>query len=311
MKKIAMVFPGQGSQSAGMGRDLYEKSPAARATLDEVAKAVDTDLKKLCFEGPDPELTLSHNAQPAVTAVNLMALAALREAGLEPTAVAGHSLGEYSACVAAGVIGASDAVRITRRRGELMQACADKNPGAMAAVMGVDFKTLKMVCGNASNGEVCQVANFNSPGQIVISGNSGAIDRAEILSKQAGAKRFIRLPVSGPWHSPLMANAREQLAVYFGEFTFVDPKITLVQNVTGAVASAAAEIRDNLVAQVTDPVLWVDCVNALKALGCEVLIEVGPGGVLAGLCRKIDSGLTIIGVSDTESLAAAIDKAGN
>lgn len=281
----AFVFPGQGSQKVGMGQDLYESCAAAREIMDQADAAVDFDLKKLCFEGPMEELTLTHHVQPAITTVNLMALAALTEKGVKADFVAGHSLGEYAALAAAGVISAVDAVKLTAARGKAMQECADQNPGAMSAILGLSPEKVTEVLATITDKGIIQVANFNSKPQSVISGTTEAVEAAGVALKEAGAKRIVPLPVSGPWHSPLVAGAVEKLAEALSSVTFNAPTTPVVQNVTGEITTSTEEIVENLKKQVTGSVQWVKTMELLLNEKVDTVIEVGPGAVLQGLAK--------------------------
>ena len=290
---IAFVFPGQGSQKVGMGQELYETSDIARAIMDAANSSLDFDLKKLCFEGPIEELTKSQFVQPAITTVNLMALAALEEKGVRATMVAGHSLGEYSAMVAAGSVSIEDAINLAAKRGKFMQACADQNPGAMAAILGLSPEKIEEVLSGVPDSDgIVQVANFNSKAQSVISGNSTAVETASELLKEAGARRIVPLPVSGPWHSPLVAGALDELGPALDDVDFKDPVTPLVQNVTGMPVASGSEIRENLKKQVTGSVQWVQTMDYFLANGIETVIEVGPGAVLQGLAKAADRSWT-------------------
>ena len=285
----AFVFPGQGSQKVGMGQDLYDNYPVAKEVMDQADAAVDFDLKKLCFEGPMEELSLSHHVQPAITAVNLMALAVLQEKGISADYIAGHSLGEYSAIAAAGVVSTADAVKLAALRGKYMQECADQNPGAMAAILGLSPEAIEAELAKVpADKGIVQVANFNSTAQSVISGNTDAVAAASELLSEAGARRIVPLPVSGPWHSPLVAGALDKLGPVLDETTFNAPTATLIQNVPGAPVADAAEIRENLKKQVTGSVQWVKTMQFLLDNGVDTVTEVGPGAVLQGLAKAAD-----------------------
>lgn len=285
----AFVFPGQGSQKVGMGQELYDNYPVAKDIMDKADAAVDFDLKKLCFEGPMEELSLSHHVQPAVTTVNMMALAVLQEKGITADFIAGHSLGEYSAIAAAGVVSAEDAIKLAAMRGKYMQECADKNPGAMAAILGLSPEAIGEVLAKVpADKGIVQVANFNSTAQSVISGHTEAVAVASELLSEAGARRIVPLPVSGPWHSPLVAGALDKLGPVLDETTFNAPTATLIQNVPGAPVADAADIRENLKKQVTGSVQWVNTMKYLLENGVDTVTEVGPGAVLQGLAKAAD-----------------------
>ncbi len=289
----AFVFPGQGSQKVGMGKDLYDNYPVAKEVMDLADSLVDFDLKTLCFEGPMETLTLTQHVQPAITTVNLMALAVLKEQGVSADFVAGHSLGEYSALVAAGVISTEDAIKLTAARGKYMQECADENPGAMTAVLGLSSdKIAEELAKISAPGNIVQVANYNSTTQTVISGNADAVSKANEVLKEEGAKRVVPLPVSGPWHSPLVAGSLDKFGPVLDGAEFVAPTVKFVQNVTGAVETDAATIRENLKLQVTGSVQWVKTMEFFLAEGVDTVTEVGPGIVLQGLAKAADRGWT-------------------
>lgn len=285
----AFVFPGQGSQKVGMGQDLYNNYPIAKEIMDQADAVVDFELRTLCFDGPIEELSLSQHVQPAITTINLMALAVLQEKGITANFIAGHSLGEYSALVAAGVICPIDAVNLAAKRGKFMQECADQNPGAMAAILGLSPEVIQEVLAKVpSDKGIVQVANFNSTTQSVISGNTDAVTAANELLSEAGARRIVPLPVSGPWHSPLVAGALDKLGPVLDNTTFNTPKLTLIQNVPGAPVTDATKVRENLKKQVTGSVQWVNTMQYLLDNGVDTVIEVGPGAVLQGLAKAAD-----------------------
>lgn len=284
----AWIFPGQGSQRVGMGLAWAGRHPAARATFDEANAALGFDLAALCWQGPEGELQLTANTQPAILAASIAIERVLRERGLEPLAVAGHSLGEYSAHVAAGTLALGDALRLVRRRGELMQAAVPVGVGAMAAVIGLDAAGAAALAAAAAEGEVCAVANFNSPEQTVLAGHRGAVERAVALAKAHGAKRALPLPVSAPFHCALMAPARAGLAPDLERVRFADPRCPVVVNIDARPVRDGAAARDALVRQIDGPVRWVESVRHLwDALGVRRFVEVGPGNVLCGLVRRI------------------------
>lgn len=289
----AFVFPGQGSQAVGMGRDLAEAFPAARHVFQEVDEALKQNLSKLMFEGPEDQLTLTENAQPALMAVSLAVIAVLREEGkldLSKAAsfVAGHSLGEYSALATAGTFSLADTARLLKIRGQAMQKAVPVGQGAMAALLGLDFEQAKEVAAAAAQGDVCTAANDNAPGQVVVSGHKAAIERALAIAAEKGAKRSVLLPVSAPFHCALMQPAADAMAEALGKVDMRDPLVPLVANVTAAPCTDAATIRKQLVEQVTGTVRWRESVVAMKGLGVDRLVELGSGKVLSGLAKRID-----------------------
>ncbi|MEM8877333.1 MAG: ACP S-malonyltransferase [Pseudomonadota bacterium] len=304
------MFPGQGSQKPGMGKDLADAFPAARAVFDEVDDALNEKLSTLIFEGPEDELTLTHNAQPALMAVSMAVLAALQtEKGVTVAAsashVAGHSLGEYSALAAAGTFTLSDAASLLRLRGQAMQRAVPVGAGAMAALIGLDYDAAVDVAENATQGEVCQAANDNAPGQVVVSGHKAAVERAVELAKDAGAQRAILLPVSAPFHCALMQSAADEMAEALAGVAMNAPAVPLIANVTASASSDPDTIRNQLISQVTGTVRWRESVEALGGLGVDRLYEVGAGKVLCGLARRInrDMKASAIGtVADFDSI---------
>jgi [acyl-carrier-protein] S-malonyltransferase len=304
-KKIAFVFPGQGSQKVGMGRVWAEACAASRQAFDEADEALGFPLSRLCWEGPEEELNLTANTQPALVATSIAVHRALGELapGLQPVAVAGHSLGEYSALVAAGALSFGDALRLVRRRGQLMQEAVPVGLGAMAAVIGLDAAAVAGIAADAAQGEVCAVANFNGPAQTVIAGHKGAVDRAVVLAKERGARKAMPLTVSAPFHSPLMRPAREGMAPLLDAADFRDPRVPVVTNVDAAPVETGAAVRDALVRQIDGAVRWAESVLLMERdLGVEVFVEVGPGNVLSGLNRRIVEAARTTAVSDPEHL---------
>ena len=300
----AWIFPGQGSQKVGMGRAWAERFPAARAAFDEAGEALGIDLAALCWRGPEEELQLTANTQPAILAVSVAIARALASLGFAPQAVAGHSLGEYSAHVAAGTLSLADAVRLVRRRGELMQEAVPVGVGAMAAVIGLDAAGAAALAAAAAGDEVCAVANFNSPEQTVLAGHRGAIERAMAMARERGAKRALPLPVSAPFHCALMAPARAGLAPELAAVAFVAPRLPVVVNIDARAVHDAAAARDALVRQIDGPVRWVESVRCLwDELGVRRFVEVGPGNVLAGLVRRIVPEAETISLAEPEALA--------
>ena len=303
---IALLFPGQGSQAVGMGKDLAEKYPVARQTFEEADDALGYKLSHLCFEGPEEQLRLTEITQPAILTVSVAALRVLQTHVPKPSYVAGHSLGEYSAHVAAGTIAFADAVRTVRNRGKYMQEAVPVGVGAMAAILGMDLEKVTGVCRDAAQGEVCEPANINSADQIVISGNKAAVERAAELAKHRGAKRAIMLPVSAPFHCALMQPARDRLAEDLRALTFHTPEFPVMCNVDATLVTTAEQARDALIRQVTGAVQWDKSMRALAALGVQNFVEVGPGKVLCGLMRQIDRSRTCVNVEDEGSLQKTV-----
>lgn len=292
MSKTAFLFPGQGSQFAGMGKSLADAYPEAALVFEEADDALGFSLSKLCFEGPDDQLKLTENTQPALVAVSTAANAVLAARGLQPDFVAGHSLGEYSALVAAGSLRFADAVRLVRKRGQYMQEAVPAGVGAMAALLKLPTDALDAILAEAAQGEVVTAANLNSPDQIVIAGHAAAVARAMDLAKAAGAKRAIALPVSAPFHCPLMKPAQDRLKADLDATNFADLRIPLINNWQATEIRTGAAAREGLFHQVPNPVRWSDSIRALAAAGVTRYIEVGCGAVLTGLLRNIDASLT-------------------
>jgi [acyl-carrier-protein] S-malonyltransferase len=303
--RLAFCFPGQGSQAVGMGRAFHDASPAARAVFEEASDTLGFDVAKLCFEGPESELQLTANTQPTVLTVSVAGARLLAERGLAPAVVGGHSLGEYSALVAAGALAFADAVRVVRLRGEFMQEAVPVGTGAMAAILGAELPVVEAICREAADGEVLDVANINSPGQIVVAGHRSAVERAVAVAPAHGIKRTVVLPVSAPFHCRLMAPAAERLTAVLSEIRAADPRTPVVRNVDAELTTRADDVRPFLVRQVTAPVRWTDCVGRMAREGCRTFLEVGPGKVLTGLLKRIDSALTGVAVEDV----AGIDRA--
>ena len=303
--KIAFVFPGQGSQYAGMGREVAEKFPIARAAFDEVDSALSFPLSRLCFEGPEEDLKLTENTQPAILTTSVALFRLLEERGIRPDFVAGHSLGEYSALVAAGALTLSEAASLVRRRGRYMQEAVPVGVGAMAAVLGLDLPAIQSVCEKAAQGQVVSPANLNSPGQIVIAGNREAVERAVPLAKDAGAKRVILLQVSAPFHCALMVPAEERLSTDLDACSFSDLRFPLITNVDAQAIRSGAEARSGVKRQVSRPVRWQETVQRLMDEGVRTFVEVGPGKVLLGMIRSIDKSVTMLNVEDEKSMENA------
>jgi [acyl-carrier-protein] S-malonyltransferase len=308
MGKVAFVFPGQASQYPGMGRELAERYPVARAVFEEADKALGFAISKICFEGTEEELKLTANTQPAILAVSTAAYRVLEEKGISPDYVAGHSLGEYSALVAAGSLKFVDAVKLVRKRGTYMQEAVPAGQGAMAAIMGVSPAVVMDACKRAAQGEICTPANLNSPEQTVISGSAGAVKRAVEIASQLGAKRSMVLAVSAPFHSALMMPAQEKLEKDLDATTFVDLQVPLVTNVDADTIRRGDEARSALVRQVSMPVRWEESMRLLMDEGVNTFVEVGPGRVLTGLMRQIERSVAMLNVEDEKSLQAAVEK---
>ncbi len=289
-----------------MGKDLAENFPAARKVFEEADAALGFALSEVCFSGPAEQLQLTENTQPAILTVSIAALRAMESEGFAaPDFVAGHSLGEYSALVVAGSLPLADAVRTVRARGRYMQEAVPVGTGAMAAILGADINAVVAACEEARDGQVCSAANINSPNQVVIAGDSAAIDRAIVLLKERGAKRAVKLNVSAPFHCALMKPAQERLASDLQAISFADLKVPLVTNVDADVVKRGAEAREALTRQVTHPVRWLESVEFLTHHGVQSFVEIGPGKVLSGLVRQIDRSLDCVNVEDQASLRAA------
>lgn len=303
----AFLFPGQGSQAVGMGKDLAEHYPSARRAFEEADEALAFRLSRLCFEGPEEELRLTENTQPAILAVSIAAWRVLAQEGVRAQFLTGHSLGEYSAHVAAGTLSFHDALRAVRRRGQYMQDAVPVGVGAMAAILGMDPEKVSEICRDAAQGEVCQPANINSPEQIVISGHAGAVERAARLAEERGAKRAKLLPVSAPFHCALMKPAEERLARDLETLELRTPQVAVVANVDARPVQDAERARETLIRQVTASVKWSESISWLASQGIERFIEVGPGKVLSGLMRQIDRSKKSANVENRASLSKTLE----
>lgn len=306
MTRIALVFPGQGSQQVGMGRDFWEQVPEARELFEMGGQALGVDLARLCFEGPQDTLTLTANAQPAILAVSMAAFAAFRREGIRFDYVAGHSLGETSALVAAGSIRFGDAICMVRKRGEFMQEAVAPGVGAMAAILGLEREAILEVCEEAGRIGVVEVANFNGPGQIVIAGVTEAVECAIDLARDRGAKRAVRLQVSAPFHCSLMRPAGARLAGVLETFSIVDPAVPLVNNADAELLTKGVEIARSLIRQVSSPVRWEEVVRRLVKEGVSLFLELGPGKVLTGLIKRIAKEVFALHAEDVDSLRIAL-----
>jgi len=301
----AFIFPGQGSQFAGMGKDLADNFPAARQVFAEANEALGFDLTRLCFEGPEGELKLTANTQPAILTTSIAAWRALQaETGLQPDFVAGHSLGEYSALVCAGALAFTDAVRTVRQRGTFMQEAVPVGTGAMAAMLGIERGELETICAEAAQGEVISAANYNSPGQIVIAGHAGAVARAIEIAKGRGYRKAMLLPVSAPFHCALMQPAAERLEAVLAGVAAADPQVPVISNVEALPNRAGSRVKELLVAQVCAPVRWDESVQQLATLGTTHYIEIGPGKVLSGLVKRIVKEAAVANFESAASLDA-------
>lgn len=300
---IAYIFPGQGSQAVGMGKDLFDNFPAARAVFEEADDALGFSLSEMCFAGNEADLQMTANTQPAILTASVAAFRAMESEGFQmPDFVAGHSLGEYSALVAAGALSFSDAVRTVRRRGTYMQEAVPLGVGAMAAILGLPLETVEIACQDAADGEICSPANINSPAQIVIAGNAGAVDRAIEILKERGARRAIKLNVSAPFHCDLMLPAQERLAQDLQEISFSDLRFPIIENVSGEANTKGERVQKALTEQVSKPVRWAQSVENLINEGVGTFVEVGTGKVLSGLVRQINRDVRSLNVENAESL---------
>jgi len=307
-KKIAFLFPGQGSQTVGMGRSLAEQFPVASATFAEADEALGFPLSRIFLDGPEDELRLTENTQPAILTVSVAVWRVLAEHGIHPAMAAGHSLGEWSAHVAAGTLSFRDAVKAVKARGQSMQNAVPAGEGAMAAVLAMAADAVTEVCAEAASetGLAVSPANFNSPDQTVISGTKAAVEKAGELAKARGARKVVMLAVSAPFHCALMRPAQQDVATVLSGISLADPAFSVAANVSGSLVASADQVRTALIEQVTGTVRWVDCVQALLAGGAEIFVEAGPGKVLTGLLRQIDRGQKCVNVEDVASLEKAL-----
>lgn len=309
MGKIAFIFPGQGSQTVGMGQSLAQENEMIGQIFKQADERLQFSLSDIIFNGPAEELTLTANTQPAILTTSVAVLEAMKEYDIKADYVAGHSLGEYSALVAAGAMSFEDAVYAVRKRGSFMEEAVPTGQGAMAAILGMERAELETVTNEVSaSGDSVQLANLNSPGQIVISGTAEGVRKASELAKEKGAKRAIALQVSGPFHSSLMKPAAEKLGEVLEEISIQDATIPVIANVTADAVTNASDIKEKLIEQVYSPVLWEDTVRRLLDLGVDTFIEVGPGNVLSGLVKKVQRRATVFAISDRESLINAVEK---
>lgn len=302
MEKRVFLFPGQGSQQVGMGKDLHDAVPRVRELFAEASDALAMNFEQLCFEGPESLLVQTENVQPAITLLNVACLEVLKSRGITPAATAGHSLGEYSALYAAGVVSFLDLMKMVRNRGIFMRDAANRNPGGMIAVIGIGIESAEKVCKMVEGIGSVEIANHNSPGQIILSGDKNALGKAMELAKGEGAKLVVPLKVSGPWHSRFMEEARERMAGHIEAYPFSPPSIPVVANVSADYENAAEQIKENLVRQITSPVLWVDTIRRLMKDGYTSYVEVGPGRVLRGLVKDIDRQAAVANVENMKTL---------
>lgn len=305
--KTAFIFPGQGAQAVGMGKDFYDNFDTARKLFEEADDALGYSISKMCFEGSEEDLKLTANTQPAILVVSVIVNELLKAEGVTADIAGGHSLGEYSALVAAGTLKLADAVVLVHKRGQFMQEAVPVGEGAMAAIIGLDDATIIKICAESSElGEV-QAVNFNCPGQTVIAGKIRGVEAAVEKLKSAGAKKAVILPVSAPFHSTLMAPAAKKLAVELDKVEIFDPVFPIASNFTGELETSAAEIKRNLIAQADNPVKWIACVEAMKNYGAEIFIECGVGKTLCGFNRRIDKKIRSLNVEDLDSLKKTLD----
>jgi [acyl-carrier-protein] S-malonyltransferase len=308
MKKTAFVFPGQGSQYVGMGKEFYNHFPLSREVFEQVDERLGVSLSEICFNGPEEELKLTINTQPAILTTSVAILKVVEKEGVKPDFVAGHSLGEYSALVAAGSLSYTDAAWLVRQRGTFMQEAVPPGEGTMAAIMGLDQDKVEALCREVSDVGVVEPANYNCPGQIAIAGATPAVQKALILAKTYGAKRAVLLPVSGPFHSSLLRPASVKLKEVLEKVQISPARIPVVANITAEITTDPAEIRQNLIDQVSGSVRWEQSIRKLIDLGVSVFVEIGPGKVLSGLIKKIAKDAEIYNIEDMASLGETILK---
>lgn len=306
MGKLAFVFPGQGAQIVGMGKDFYDNYDAARKLFDEADDALGYSIRKICFEGSEDELKLTANTQPAILVVSVIVAELLKAEGITPDIAGGHSLGEYSALVAAGSLKFGDAVVLVHKRGQFMQEAVPVRQGSMAAILGLDDDSIIKICAEASEFGEVQAVNFNCPGQTVIAGTVAGVDKAVELLTVAGAKKAVILPVSAPFHSKLMKPAAERLAEELDKTEFRDATFPVAANFNGKIETDACEIKSNLYSQTDHPVKWIDCVKAMRDFGADIFVECGPGKTLCGFNRRIDKQIRSLNVENVETLAKTI-----
>ncbi|MBR1579132.1 MAG: ACP S-malonyltransferase [Selenomonadaceae bacterium] len=303
MKKLALIFPGQGAQAVGMGKDFCDNYDVARKLFDDADEALGYSIKDMCFDGPDDDLRLTANTQPAILVVSVIVSELLKANGITPSIAAGHSLGEYSALVSAGVIDFKDAVVLVHKRGQFMQEAVPVGEGAMAAIIGLDDQKIIEVCNQITQASgTVEAVNFNCPGQTVIAGTTQAVENAVEQLKANGAKKAVILPVSAPFHSRLMESAAQKLAVELEKITFRDAAFPIVANVNGKLETDAQTIKNNLIEQTAHPVKWIECVNAMREFGADVFVEAGPGKTLCGFNRRIERSIVSLNVEDIDSL---------
>lgn len=307
MSKLAFVFPGQGAQTVGMGKDFFDRYDVAKRLFREADEALGYSIMDMCFDGPAEDLKLTANTQPAILTVSVIAGEILKENGIRPDVAGGHSLGEYSALVEAGVMDFQDAVLLVHKRGQFMQEAVPVGEGGMAAIIGLSDDVILDACAKAAAQGAVEAVNFNCPGQTVIAGSTKGVEAAVGLLKEAGAKKAVILPVSAPFHSTLMKPAAEKLAAELDKTEIRDASFPVVANYTGKLQTKAAEIKANLIAQADHPVKWIACVEAMKAFGADTFVEAGPGKTLCGFNRRIDKALKSQNVENLESLQKTLD----